>query len=87
MRARGRAAVYHPLVADPRESPPSVASAADRVGSIVAAAEAAAERIRAEAERRMRDRIEEADRAAEHRVQAAEEEAAEVLATARRAGG
>jgi vacuolar-type H+-ATPase subunit H len=74
---------YHRLVADHPESPRSLTSAADRVGSIVAAAEAAAERIRAEAERRMRDRVEEADRAADHRVRAAEEEAAELLATAR----
>jgi vacuolar-type H+-ATPase subunit H len=79
-----RAGVYHPLVADPPESPPSVTSAADRVGSIVAAAEAAAEQIRTEAEQRMRDRIAEADRAAEHRVRAAEQEAAEVIATARK---
>jgi vacuolar-type H+-ATPase subunit H len=79
-----RSGLYHPLVADHEASPPSVTSAADRVGSIVAAAEAAGERIRAEAERRMRDRIAEADRAAEHRVRAAEEEAAEILATARK---
>jgi vacuolar-type H+-ATPase subunit H len=76
--------LYHPLVADHGNSSPSVTTAAERVGSIVAAAEAAGERIRAEAEQRMRDRIAEADRAAEHRVRAAEEEAAEIIATARK---
>ena len=49
----------------------------------MAAAEAAAETIRAEAESRARDRIAESNRAVEYRVSAAEEEAAEIMATAR----
>jgi len=57
--------------------------AADRVATIVAAAEAAAEAIRADAESRARDRIAESDRAARYRVSAAEEEAGEIMATAR----
>jgi vacuolar-type H+-ATPase subunit H len=56
---------------------------ADRVGSILSAAEVAADRIRSDAEARVRDRIAEGDRAAGYRVQAAEEEAAEILAGAR----
>jgi vacuolar-type H+-ATPase subunit E/Vma4 len=58
------------------------ASAADRVQSILSAAEATAEEIRSETEARVRDRIAEGDRAADYRIQAAEEEAAEILAEA-----
>jgi cell division septum initiation protein DivIVA len=58
-------------------------SAADRVASIVSAAEDAADHIREEAETKVRDRIAEGDRAAEYRIHAAEEEAAEILAAAR----
>jgi vacuolar-type H+-ATPase subunit H len=64
--------------------PASGSSAADRVASIISAAEAAAEEIREHAESRVRDRIAEADRAATNRVTAAEEEAAEIIANARR---
>jgi vacuolar-type H+-ATPase subunit H len=66
-----------------RSSSATRVSAADRVASILEAAEAAAEQIRSEAERRVTDRIAEGDRAAAFRVQAAEEEAAEILADAR----
>jgi vacuolar-type H+-ATPase subunit H len=58
-------------------------AAADRVASILTAAEAAAERLRTDAEARVRSRIAEGDRAAGYRVQAAEEEAAEILASAK----
>jgi len=58
-------------------------AAADRVASILTAAEAAAEQMRTAAEDRVRSRIAEGDRAAGYRVQAAEEEAAEILASAR----
>lgn len=72
-----------PAVADqPARKPIAAGAAADRVGSILAAAEAAAERIRNEAERRLNERIAEAERAADHRVQAAEEEAAEIIGEA-----
>ena len=54
---------------------PSAALAAERVASIVAAAEETAERMRLETEERVRDRIAEAQRAADNRVRAAEEEA------------
>ncbi len=47
----------------------------DRVGRILAAAEEAAEQLRADAERRARERIAEADRASTMRVEAAEGEA------------
>lgn len=53
------------------------------MASILQAAEAAAQRLRADTEARMRDRIAEGDRAAEYRVTAAEEEAAEIVARAR----
>jgi vacuolar-type H+-ATPase subunit H len=59
------------------------AAAADRVASILSAAEATADRMRHDAEARLQDRVAEGDRAAAYRVQAAEEEAAEILATAR----
>jgi HD-GYP domain-containing protein (c-di-GMP phosphodiesterase class II) len=70
----------HPVARGRDRSP---FSAADRVASIVSAAEGAAEHIRVEAEDRVRDRIAEGERAAEYRMQAAEEEAAEILASAR----
>ncbi|HEY1519694.1 MAG TPA: hypothetical protein VGF91_24935 [Solirubrobacteraceae bacterium] len=57
----------------------SAALAAERVASIVAAAEETAERMRLETEERVRDRIAEAQRAADNRVNAGEEEASEVL--------
>jgi hypothetical protein len=57
---------------------------AGRVSAIVAAAEEAAERIRAEAEWRMHERVAEGARAAENRIRAAEEEADELLDAARR---
>ncbi len=58
-------------------------SDAERVSSILTAAEDTAERIRKEAEDRVRERIAEGQRAADNRVRAAEEEAAEILASAR----
>src|SRR5947209_7456811 len=73
-------ALYHQTVAEKESSPStSAVAAADRVASIVAAAEAAAERMRSEAEERMRARIAEGDRAADNRVKAAEEEAEEIV--------
>lgn len=61
------------------ETAAGAAGAAERVQGILAAAEAAAEKIRAEAEARMSERIAEGDRAAEFRVKAAEEEASDVI--------
>lgn len=52
--------------------------AAERVATIVAAAEQAAEELRQATERRAAERIAEADRAAAMRVQAADDEAAEL---------
>jgi hypothetical protein len=57
--------------------------AAAQVAQIVRAAGESAGQLRAEAERRARERIAEADRAAGYRVAAAEEEATEILAAAR----
>jgi nicotinamidase-related amidase len=57
---------------------------AGQVSAIIGAAEEAAERIRAEAEERMRERVAEGARAAENRIRAAEEEADELLDAARR---
>jgi vacuolar-type H+-ATPase subunit H len=51
----------------------------DRVGGIIEAAEAAAERLRLQTEESVRDRIAEGQRAAENRVQAAEEESADIV--------
>lgn len=64
--------------------PPETSGAAwsDRVGSIVAEAEAMALRLRESTEARVAQRIEEADRAADLRVAAADQEAAEILAEA-----
>ena len=62
--------------------PGAARPAAERVASIVAAAEETAERMRREAEERVRDRIAEGQRAADNRVKAAEEEATEVLRSA-----
>lgn len=67
----------------PRPEPSGSAATADRVGTIVAAAERMAETMRLQAESRMRDRIAEGERAAQNRVRAAEEEAAEILKAAR----
>jgi hypothetical protein len=61
------------------ETAAGAAGAAERVQGILAAAEAAAEKIRAEAEARMSERIAEGDRAAEFRVKAAEEETSEAI--------
>jgi len=58
-------------------------STADRVASIITAAEDAADQIRDEAEQRLHERIAEAERAANNRVTAAEEEATEILEQAR----
>jgi len=52
------------------------------VEEILVAAEESADRIRDEAEQRMRDRIAEGDRAAQNRIEAAEAEALEILANA-----
>jgi hypothetical protein len=60
----------------------SVASA--KVAAIVEAAERAAEDLRLKTEERVRERIAEADRAAELRVEAAEAEARELVDAARR---
>ncbi len=57
--------------------------AAGQVGQILEAAQRAAEELRADAEARVRARIAEGDRAAGFRVEAAESEAAEIIATAR----
>jgi vacuolar-type H+-ATPase subunit H len=51
----------------------------DRVGRIIQAAEAAAERLRLQTEESVRERIAEGERAAENRVQAAEEESADIV--------
>ena len=60
----------------------SVASA--KVAAIVEAAERAAEDLRLKTEEKVRERIAEADRAADLRVEAAEAEAREILDAARR---
>ena len=52
------------------------------VEEILTAAEESADRIRDEAESRMRERIAEGDRAAKNRIEAAEAEALEILANA-----
>jgi vacuolar-type H+-ATPase subunit H len=62
----------------------SVASA--KVAAIVEAAERAAEDLRLKTEERSRQRIAEADRAADLRVEAAEDEAREIVEDARRDG-
>ena len=67
----------------PHRARPAGRRRPDRVGSILAAAEETAERIRAETETRARERIAEGKRAADYRVTAAEEEAAEILEAAR----
>jgi hypothetical protein len=83
--------LYHPIVAAEGHSgapePSESSTAADRVASILGAAEQTAERMRREAEERMRERIAEADRAAANRVTAAEEEAADILRQAREEAG
>lgn len=60
-----------------------IAIASERVAAIVEAAEAAAEELRIGTEQRARERIAEADRAADLRVEAAEAEARDLLAAAR----
>ncbi len=61
----------------------AASAAAQQVASIIEAAERTAEQIRAEAEKQVRQRIAEVQRAAENQVSAAEEEAEEILASAR----
>ena len=56
---------------------------AARVAAILTAAEEAAERIRLDAEAKMQARIAEGERAAEHRIRAAEDEAQEIVTAAR----
>ena len=56
--------------------------ASDAVEDILVAAEQSADRIRQDAERRMRERIAEGERAATNRIEAAEAEALEILANA-----
>ena len=56
---------------------------ADQIASVLEAAQSAADQLRLEAEGRVRSRIAEGERAAELRVSAAEEEAAEILGSAR----
>lgn len=70
---------------EPEPEPASeVAAIAERkVAGILGAAERAADELRTRTEDNARDRIAEADRAADNRVKAAEEEAAEILASAR----
>src|ERR1039458_5100172 len=63
--------------------PDALSAAPGRVASIVGAAERAAADLREQAETRSRERIAEADRAADNRVLAAEEEAEDILGTAR----
>ena len=58
-------------------------SAADRVASILVAAETTADEVRQEAEIRVRARIAEGERAGQNRVDAAEAEATELIAGAR----
>src|SRR5271168_4124556 len=97
MRARRRAALYdvcveaHDVpelqceeqhVADDG-GPDTLSAAPGRVASIVGAAERASLELREQAEARARERIAEADRAAENRVQAAEEESQEILHASR----
>jgi vacuolar-type H+-ATPase subunit H len=62
----------------------AAAAAAEQVASILEAAERTAERLRADAEQRVRDRIAEGERGAANRVNAAEEEAREILESARK---
>ncbi len=73
------------LLAEPVAGRPSnIIAVSKRVGAIVEAAERAAEKLRRDAEQRARDRIAEADRAGDLRVGAAEDEALEIVDTARR---
>jgi vacuolar-type H+-ATPase subunit H len=61
---------------------PVAARSADRVAEIVAAAEAAADKLVAEAEQRARERVDEGNRAAEDRIRTAEERATEIVRAA-----
>ncbi len=74
-------AVEAPIEPPPVPTETVVLSA--RLQAIVEAAEHSAEELRVQTEQRARERIAEADRAAEYRVHAAEEEAGEILAGAR----
>lgn len=69
--------------AKPQQRGPATVSA-NRVAAIISAAEETAARLREDAEARLRERIAEADRAADNRVTAAEEEAAEIISEARK---
>jgi hypothetical protein len=60
-------------------SPPGATAAARQVASIVGAAEQSAERMRVQAEERVRSRIAEGERAAQNRITAAEEEATDIV--------
>src|ERR1700726_2263802 len=89
-RCQGSVAVYDCRVEHEPESsrfspdePGALGDAPGRVANIVAAAERAGAVLREQAESRARERIAEADRAAENRVRAAEEEAGEILHAAR----
>ncbi len=84
MEAAAYAAYHGSMTEDPTPRPPREAAAASaRVAAIIDAAEAAAERVRLETEARVRERIAEGARAGENRVQAAEEEARDILVEAR----
>ncbi len=63
--------------------PREAATSSARVAAILEAAEVAADRLRADTEARVRDRIAEGTRAADNRVQAAEDEARDILVDAR----
>jgi F0F1-type ATP synthase membrane subunit b/b' len=76
-----------PISASPFRKPSSssgIAVASGKVAAIVEAAERAAEELRLQTEDRVRERIAEAERAAQLRVEAAEAEARELLDAARR---
>jgi vacuolar-type H+-ATPase subunit H len=78
---------YEPAVEQMHEpvhesDPDALSAAPGRVASIVGAAERAAADLRDQTEARARERIAEGERAAENRVHAAEEEAAELLSAA-----
>jgi vacuolar-type H+-ATPase subunit H len=76
--------IYHRRVSENPQppAPSTAAAAADRVATIVAAAEQTAARLRAEAEEQVRARIAEGQRAGEYRVAAAEDEALAIVAKA-----
>lgn len=78
---RGRRSTMRRMEGSPANT---LAEATGRIAAIVGAAEAAAERIRTDAEAKARARIAEAQRAADNRVAAAEAEAKELQETAER---